>query len=72
MEFWAQVIARLVSAVLSISDSANLRNRVYELKDEHEIMWTALDDIKRMYPDHPSSEFARKTLKNIKQTYARD
>jgi hypothetical protein len=72
VNFWSLLIARVISGVMSILDASNLRNRVYDLQDEHEIMWTALDDIKRMYPDHASAEFARRTLKQIKRTYGRD
>ena len=72
MNFWSLLIARVISGVMSILDASNLRNRVYDLQDEHELMWTALDDIKRMYPDHASAEFARRTLQKIKRTYGRD
>jgi len=71
VNFWSLLIARVISGVMSILDASNLRNRVYDLQDEHELMWTALDDIKRMYPDHGSAEFARRTLEKIKRTYGR-
>ena len=69
MQFWVQLLARLITAVMSIVDAGNLRNRVYELKDEHEIMWTALDDIARMYPDSQGGQYARKTLNKIPNRY---
>lgn len=72
MEFWAKVIAKLITSMMSIADASNLRNRVYELKDEHEIMWTALDDIARMHQDHPSGHYARKTLSKIPNRYTLD
>lgn len=72
MEFWARVIPRLVSGIMSIIDASNLRNRVYDLANEHEIMWTALDDIARMHKDHPSGEFAKNSLTQIKKTYGRN
>ena len=72
MNFWSLLIARVISGVMSILDASNLRNRVYDLQDEHELMWTALDDIKRMYPGHASAEFAKRTLQKIKRTYGRD
>lgn len=31
MEFWAKVIARLITSIMSVADATNLRNRVYEL-----------------------------------------
>lgn len=56
---------------MSIADASNLRNRVHSIEHEHELMWTALDDIKRMYRDHPSSEMARGTLDKITKKYGR-
>ena len=38
----------LLSKLLSLVQASKLRHDFYELKDEHEIMWTALSDIKRM------------------------
>ena len=72
MEFWAKVIAKIITSIMSLSDATNLRNQVYELKDEHEIMWTALDDIARMYSDTPSGDYARKTLNKIPNRYTLD
>ena len=34
-------------------------------------MWTALDDIARMYPDSPAGKYAKETLKNINTRYGR-
>jgi hypothetical protein len=56
---------------MSLSDATNLRNRVYELKNEHEVMWTALDDIARMYKDHDSGKMARRILDKIPVKYGR-
>jgi len=72
MQFWAQLLARLIIATMSIMDATNLRNRVYELQDEHEIMWTALDDIARMYADSAGGQYARKTLKKIPNRYTHE
>lgn len=71
MEVWARLLARLVAGAISIIDASNLRNRLYETKEEHEIMWTALDDIARMDPDSKSGKYAKETLKNIKTKYGR-
>lgn len=71
MEVWIRIIIKVVAGVMSILDASNLRNRLYEVKDEHEIMWTALDDISRMYPDSPAGKYAKETLKQIKNTYGR-
>ena len=45
---WSYLVARLVSAVGSWIDSSNLRNRVYKMAEEAEIMMTALEDIELM------------------------
>lgn len=71
MQFWAQLLARLITATMSIVDAGNLRNRVYELKDEHEVMWTALDDIARMYPDTAAGRYAKRSLEKISTRYGR-
>lgn len=69
MEFWARLVARAVTAILSVLDSTNLRNQLYELKDEHERMWTALDDIQRMYKDEPAGSYAQRVLTKIPNRY---
>ena len=71
MEFWAKVIVKTVAAVASLVDATNLRTRLYELKEEHELMWTALDDIKRIHKDTPAGKLAERTLEKIKTTYGR-
>ena len=71
MEFWAKLLARAIVVAMSIAEAGTLRGRLFELKDEHEIMWTALDDIKRMHKGHSSSELASRTLEKIKKTYGR-
>ena len=72
MEFWPKVIALAITRIMSILDASSLRDRVYELKDEHEIMWTTLDDIARMYKDHPSGQYARKILGKLPNRYTLD
>jgi hypothetical protein len=67
----ARLLARLISGVMSIADASNLRNRVYSMKNEHEVMWTALDDIARIHKDHPSGKMARRTLDQIESKYGR-
>jgi hypothetical protein len=71
VEFFIKWIPRIISGVMSLMDAANLRNRVHSMQDEHEIMWTALDDIARMYKDHPSGEHAKKTLNHVAGKYGR-
>jgi hypothetical protein len=68
---WGRALARIITGIMSLMDSANLRNRVFEIQNEHELMWTALDDIARMYKDQPVGDYAKNTLKEIKLTYGR-
>lgn len=71
MQFWARLTARLIAGSMSIMDASNLRNRIYEQQEEHELMWTALDDIARMHKGHPSAEMAERTLKKVNTRYGR-
>lgn len=71
MEFWAKVIALAITRIMSILDASSLRDRMYELKNEHEIMWTALDDIARMYPDSPAGKYAKRILTKVPTQYGR-
>jgi hypothetical protein len=52
-------------------DASRLRDKVYQQQHEHELMWTALDDIVRMHPDHPAGKFAKKTLDEVTTRYGR-
>jgi len=63
MEFWQQIIPKLISMILSWLDQGNLRNRVYEQKDRIEILETALDDIGRMNKDPLIAKIVENTLK---------
>ena len=51
MPNWSYLIARLISAIGSWLDASNLRNRVYRLQQENELLRVALDDIQRMDPE---------------------
>lgn len=59
---WSWLIARFISAVGSWIDASNLRNRVYKLQEENEIMKTALEDIQRMDSDGRMGWHAKKTI----------
>ena len=71
MEVWARVISRAIAGVMSIIDASNLRNKLYEQREEHEVMWTALDDISRMHKGTPAGEQAARALSQIKSRYGR-
>jgi hypothetical protein len=51
--------------------ATDLRNRVHRIENEHELMWTALDDIARMHKDHPSGKHAKEILKLVITKYGR-
>jgi len=63
---WAYIAARLVSAICSWIDAGNLRNRVYKLAEENEIMMTALEDIARMDREGPMGKYAKKTIDQVR------
>ena len=66
---WSYLIARFISAIGSWLDASNLRNRVYKMQEEAEIMMTALEDIARMDRDGRMGKFAQRaidTVKNLK------
>jgi hypothetical protein len=63
---WSYLVARLVSAIGSWIDSSNLRNRVYKMAEEAEIMMTALEDIERMDQGGKISKYARQAIDAVK------
>jgi hypothetical protein len=63
---WSYIIARFISAVGSWIDSSNLRNRVYKMAEESEIMMTALEDIERMSKEDNIQRYARKAIDTVK------
>jgi hypothetical protein len=63
---WSWLIARLISAVGSWIDASNLRNRVYKMAEEAEIIMTALEDIERMSKETNIKQYARKAIDTVK------
>ena len=59
---WSYLVAKFISAIASWIDAGNLRNEVYKLKDQHEIMYTALDDIRRMDSEGRMGWHAKRTI----------
>lgn len=62
---WGLLFARLFGTVLSWLQSNNLRNQLYIVKDQNEIMRTALEDIQRMDNDGRIGWYAKITLDKI-------
>jgi hypothetical protein len=59
---WSYLIARLVGAIGSWIDASNLRNQMYRLKEQNEIMRTALEDIQRMDAEGRMGWHAKRTI----------
>ena len=59
---WVYVVAKLVSAIGSWIDAANLRNRVYSLKEENARLRLALEDVERMDHGGKISQYVRRVL----------
>ena len=51
---------------MSWADAGNLRNRVYKMAEESEILMTALEDIERMSKETNIKQYARKAINTVK------
>jgi hypothetical protein len=63
---WSIIIAKVLTTVMSWVDAGNLRNRVYKMAEEAEIMMTALEDIERMSKEANIKQYARKAIDTVK------
>jgi hypothetical protein len=63
---WSYFAAKLVTTIASWIDAGNLRNRVYQMAEEAEIMMTALEDIERMSKEENIKQYARKAIDTVK------
>ena len=64
---WSYVVARLICAIGSWLDASNLRNRVYQLQEENEVLHTALADVQRMDPEGRIGWYAKSVLDLVDQ-----
>ena len=62
---WGYVVAKLISAIGSWIDAANLRNRVYSLKEENARLRLALEDVERMDHGGSISKYVRRVLDRV-------
>lgn len=62
---WSYFAAKIFTTVASWIDSGNLRNRVYKMAEEAEIMMTALEDIERMSTETKIKQYARKAIDTV-------
>ena len=51
---------------MSWADAGNLRNRMYKMAEEGEIMMTALEDIERMSSEPKIKHYARTAIETVK------
>ena len=63
---WSWLVAKLISMIGSWLDTGNLRNRVYKMAEEAEIMMTALEDIERMSSEEKIKRYARSAIDTVK------
>ena len=63
---WSMIIAKILTTVMSWLDAGNLRNRVYKMAEEAEILMTALEDIERMDHGGKISQYARRAIDTVK------
>ena len=62
---WGAIAGKFVSMLMSWMQAGNLRNRMYILQEQNELMRTALDDIRRMDPEGRMGWYAKKTLDQL-------
>jgi hypothetical protein len=59
------LIAKFVSMLMSWMQAGNLRNRVYQLQEENELMRVGLEDIQRMDSEGRMGWYAKKVLDRV-------
>lgn len=63
---WSYLAAKLFTTVASWIEAGNLRNRVYKMSEEAEIMMTALEDIARMDREGRMGKFAQRAIDTVR------
>lgn len=63
---WAAIAGKFVSMLMSWIQAGNLRNRMYLMAEEAEIMMTALEDIERMSTEARIKHYARTAINTVK------
>ena len=63
---WSILVGKILTTVMSWADAGNLRNRMYKIAEEAEIMMTALEDIERMSKEENIKHYARKAINTVK------
>lgn len=63
---WSMIFAKVLTTVMSWADAGNLRNRMYKMAEEGEIMMTALEDIERMSSEPKIKHYARTAIETVR------
>jgi hypothetical protein len=63
---WSIIIGKILTTLLSWIDAGNLRNRVFKMAEEAEIMMTALEDIERMSKEENIKQYARRAIDTVR------
>ena len=63
---WSIIVGKILTTVMSWADAGNLRNRMYKMAEEAEIIMTALEDIERMSKEEHIKKYAHKVIETIK------
>ena len=60
------IIPRLIGMVMSWIQAGDLRNRMYKMAEEAELMMTGLEDIERMDRGGKLGEYAGRVIRQVK------
>ena len=63
---WSIIVGKILTTVMSWVDAGNLRNRMYKMAEEAEIMMTALEDIERMSREEHIKKYTHNVIETIK------
>jgi hypothetical protein len=63
---WGAIAGKFVSMLMSWMQAGNLRNRMYLMAEEAEIMMTALEDIERMSTEPKIKHYARTAINTVR------
>ena len=63
---WGAIAGKFVSMIMSWMQAGNLRNRMYLMAEEAEIMMTALEDIERMSTEAKIKHYARTAINTVR------
>jgi hypothetical protein len=62
---WGALVAKFISMVMSWMDASNLRNRVYTLEQQNELMRVGLEDIQRMDAEGRIGWYAKSVIDRV-------